>query len=43
MKRALHVVAILTVMTIGMAWDANAETFQSNLTGFRVVSVSGCR
>ena len=41
MKRALHVVAILTVMTIGMAWDANAETFQTNLTGFRVVSVSG--
>jgi len=43
MNRALHVVAILTVMTIGMAWDANAEEFHANLTGFKVVGDTGAR
>ena len=40
MNRPLHVVAVLTVMTIGMAWDANAEEFHANLTGFREVPLA---
>ena len=40
MNRAVQLATVLTIATIGMAWEANAEEFHANLTGFREVPLA---